>query len=103
MVVDPPPVLVQPAAGLAVVGAVGWVCWLMVTDPPPGLVQPAAELAVVGAVGWGMKVPPAPVRPAAVRRAMRTVSGVATGRRREWPPLSSCRPARFLPGVLATR
>ena len=43
----------RPAAGLAVVGAVGRVCWLMVADPPPVLVQPAAELAVVGAVGRG--------------------------------------------------
>jgi len=106
MVVDPPPVLLQPAAELAVVGAVGRVCCLMVAATPPVLVLPAAGLLVVGSVGRvlrGMEVSPAPVRPAAVRRAMRTVSGVATGRRREWPPLSSCRPARFLPEVLATR
>jgi len=53
MVVDPPPVLAFPAAGLLVVGAVGRICWLMVADTPPVLVQPAAELEVVGAVGRG--------------------------------------------------
>jgi len=51
MVVDPPPVLVQPAAELAVVGAVGRVCWLMVAATPPVLVQPVAGLLVVGEVG----------------------------------------------------
>ena len=51
MVVDAPPVLVQPAAELAVAGAVGRVCWLMVAATPPVSAFPAAGLLVVGAVG----------------------------------------------------
>jgi len=80
MVVVPPPVLVQPAAGLLVVGAVGRVCRQM---------KAATPLAAV--------------RLAAACRAMRIVLGLATGRRRVRPPLSSRRPARFLPEVLVTR
>jgi len=53
MVVDPPPVLALPAAGLLVVGAVGRICWLMVAATPPVLALPAAGLLVVGAVGRG--------------------------------------------------
>ena len=108
MVAVPPLVLVQPAAELAVVGAVVRGLCLMVVVPPPVLVQPAAGLLVVKAVGrvrreMDAATPLEAVRPEAVRRAMRTVLGVATGRRRVWPSLSSPRPARFLPEVLATR
>jgi len=53
VVVVSPLVLLQPAAGLAVVGAVGWGSCLMLVVPPPVLVQQAAELAVLGAVGLG--------------------------------------------------
>jgi len=51
MVVDPPPVLVQPAAELEGVGAVGRVCWVMVAATPPVLALPAAGLQVVGVLG----------------------------------------------------
>jgi len=53
MVAVPPPVLVQPAAGLVVVGAVGRGLCLMVAVPPPVLVRPAAELAMGAVVGRG--------------------------------------------------
>ena len=80
----------------------------MVAAKPPVLALPAAGPLVVGAVGRIRReaeaaTPPAAVRLEAVHRAMRTVLGAATARQRVWPPLSSRRPARFLPEVLATR
>ena len=108
MVVLPPPVRTEPAAGLVEVGAVGRVEWVMVAATPPVLALPATGPLVVRAVGrirreMKAAAPPAAVRPAAVYRAMRTGLAAATARWRVWPLLSSRRQARFLPEVLATR